>query len=624
MLTAVCSDGRDAFTVGLVGCTADAYDGYTLLTPDQSGDAFLVDVHGREVHSWTGAPSNGRRGAYLGPDGSLYSSATINNPAQAAGGVTGALYIQDWDGNLVWDFNFSNATQTLHHDIEVLPNGNVLAFAWSQVSSADMIDLGRDPSSVPVGGMWSERIVELEPTGLNTADVVWEWNLIDHLVQDFDPTKPNFGVVADNPQKFDVNLGTGRDWIHINAIDYNVELDQILFNSPFMGEFYVIDHSTTTAEAATSSGGNSGQGGDFLYRWGNPSNYGAPGPSQLFNQHDAQWIDAGNPGAGNFLVFNNQATPSSTVVEIVPPAIDAMGNYAFVAGSAFEPSAPATTLDTGINAGFISGAHRLPNGNTMFVNGPDGIIGELNPANELVWEYANPVSSSGVASQGSAAPFANVFKGRRYAPEFSGFTGRDLSPTGYVEDWTPGDYDLDGQMNATDLDLFCQGLSSQDRIYDLNFDDVLDVADVEVMVTDLLGTVMGDANLDGTVDGMDFLAWNASKFQASNNWSDGDFNCDGIVNGADFLIWNANKFNSVAPLLAVDSADRVESEFAELELETREIAQAENVAPVNGAVAKIDTHALSKRLPIRRSGQSRLQEPTGRESWFAQIGGADW
>ena len=141
MLTAVCSAGRDDFTVGLVECNSDASEGYTLLAADQSDEAFLLDIHGRVVNSWDNAPFPGRRGSRLGPDGSLYSSGVIPNPAQSAGGVTGALYIQNWEGDVTWTFNYSNATRTLHHDIEVLPNGNVLAFAWVRHSAAEMLSL---------------------------------------------------------------------------------------------------------------------------------------------------------------------------------------------------------------------------------------------------------------------------------------------------------------------------------------------------------------------------------------------------------------------------------------------------------------------------------------------------
>ena len=55
---------------------------------------------------------------------------------------------------------------------------------------------------------------------------------------------------------------------------------------------------------------------------------------------------------------------------------------------------------------------------------------------------------------------------------------------------------------------------------------------------------MCDANLDGFVDGLDFIEWNANKFTPVAEWCAGDFNADGFVDGLDFIIWNANKFQS--------------------------------------------------------------------------------
>ena len=210
--------------------------------------------------------------------------------------------------------------------------------------------------------------------------IVWEWHVWDHLIQDFDPSKANFGVVADNPQLIDINAVRASnpgaaDWLHANAVDYNAGLDQVMLGVPWLHEFWVIDHSTTTAEAAGHTGGDSGKGGDLLYRWGNPQIYdrGLAADQTLFNQHHPHWIEPDLPGEGNILVFNNgrgrPAGDFSTIDEIVQP-VDVNGNYTLGAGLPYGPAA-ATWVYTAspdpfdFFSGGLSGPQRLPNGNTL-------------------------------------------------------------------------------------------------------------------------------------------------------------------------------------------------------------------------------------------------------------------
>ena len=136
--------------------------------------------------------------------------------------------------------------------------------------------------------------------------------------------------------------------MHVNAVAYNADLDQIALSSPTFSEIWIIDHSTTTEEAAGHTGGNCGMGGDILYRWGNPYVYdrGGPGDQYFFVPHGVNWIDPGLPGEDNILVFNNGDRPGSndysTVDELVAPR-NPDGTYTIEDGEPFGPAAPAWT-----------------------------------------------------------------------------------------------------------------------------------------------------------------------------------------------------------------------------------------------------------------------------------------
>jgi hypothetical protein len=259
-------------------------------------------------------------------------------------------------------------------------------------------------------------------------------------------------VVADHPELIDLNfVGASRgeaDWNHINSVDYNAEFDQILLSVPRFSEVWVIDHSTTTEEAAGHSGGNSGKGGDILYRWGNPQAYraGDVGDRKLFSQHDAQWIESGLPGEGNILLFNNgNGRPGgaySSVDEFALP-VDASGNYALTPGTAYGPEEQVWIYtDENLTAFFadhISGAQRLPNGNTLICDGAHGTFFEVTTEGEIVWKYVNPVTGEGPLTQGDPIPTTQkaqanqVFRAYRYGPDYAGLADKDLTPGDPIE-----------------------------------------------------------------------------------------------------------------------------------------------------------------------------------------------
>jgi hypothetical protein len=434
----------DSTTIGLRQNDTNAFVGYTLFESGRSSMIYLIDNKGRYVHSWRSSYQPGNMN-YLLEDGSLLHTARLGNPDFTGGGTGGRVERYDWDGNLTWAWEYSNSVHCQHHDIEPLPNGNVLLVAWELKSRTEAIAAGRNPAKLTANKLWPDHIVEVNPA---TDSIVWEWHLWDHLIQDFDSTKANYGVVADHPELVDLNYTTtginGADWIHTNAIDYNPEFDQIVISSYQFSEIWIIDHSTTTEEARGHSGGRYGMGGDLLYRWGNPQAYRAGGTEdrKFYAQHDPLWILPGLPGAGHMTVFNNgKARPGSeySTVEELIPACDSAGNYARPApGTPFGPAAQhwiyAATPPTSFYSATISGAHRLPNGNTIICEGNSGRFFEVTRDSQVVWRYLNPVTDSIRLFQGDTVPGGMMgkqnatFRVTRYAPDYPGLAGKDLTP----------------------------------------------------------------------------------------------------------------------------------------------------------------------------------------------------
>ena len=459
-----------------------AFEGYTLVAPLASRVTHLVDMQGREVHRWES--QHGPSSVYLLPDGSILRHARLEGSKTfAGGGICGRIERIGWDGTLLWSYELATEDQISHHDALALPNGNVLLITWDYRYREDCIAAGRDPARTPDKGLWPDAVLEVQPTGSEGGEVVWEWHAWDHLVQDFDPALDHHGVLAEHPGRIDINYdhrdaaaespeerrkreeleaemralgyaggeeeeeapspvvggvpalaqpgGHGSDWMHTNAIAYSPELDLIALSSPHLSEIFIIDHSTTTDQAAGRSGGRYKQGGELLWRWGNPRNHGAgtKADQRLFYQHNVQWVPAGYPGAGHLLVFNNgQERPDgeySSIEELALPLVPGQGFTR--EGAAFGPKEPVWryTSKGDFYSAFISGCQRLPNGNTLICEGPEGRVFEVTPAGEVVWDWANTfvgdMKDAGI--EGHA-----LFRATRIAPDHPGVKGRALAP----------------------------------------------------------------------------------------------------------------------------------------------------------------------------------------------------
>jgi hypothetical protein len=437
-------------------------DGYVLFAPLLSTTTYLVDRGGRVVKTWeSGFPPGAS--VYLLANGHLLRCSRQPEPAVfGGGGVGGRLQEFSWDGEVVWEWVVASADRIQHHDIAPLPGGNVLVIAWETRTRKQALDAGRRPSRVGPAGLWSESILEVRPVPPRGGEVVWEWHLWDHLIQEVSAVRGGYGRLSEHPERIDVNGGRAArsttdelvqrlkslgylaggataadvdaDFVHANAIDYNPGLDQIALTVNQYHEVWILDHGTTTREAAGRAGGRSGRGGDLLYRWGNPAacGRGRAREQRLFGPHDAQWIPEGFPGAGHLTIFSNGPSREgdySSVLEIETP-LAARGRYELQSGSPFGPGAPvweyAGSAERPFFAEFISGAQRLESGNTFVTDGPEGRFFEVTPEGKTVWEYLNPYS--GRAPNPAGDPRFSVFRATFVPAGHAALSGRDLRP----------------------------------------------------------------------------------------------------------------------------------------------------------------------------------------------------
>ena len=185
-----CSGAVEDATVGLTYCDERSEPGYTLFTPLYWPAVYLIDQAGSKVHEWVVEDGPGSTVA-LTDDGDMVRLWENIGVVQFA-----------WTGEESARVDLeTDAGVNPHHSLTLLPNGNVLVVASEEIQPEEAAAAGWI-GGAPFAPVKSDRIVELD---LATGDVVWEWRLWDHLVQDYDSDKDGFGVVADNPQLVDIN-----------------------------------------------------------------------------------------------------------------------------------------------------------------------------------------------------------------------------------------------------------------------------------------------------------------------------------------------------------------------------------------------------------------------------------
>ena len=437
---------------------SEVNDGLVLISDFTTESVVLIDIDNNIVNSWEVNDYNLLR-SYLTPDSILVTISKLNNLP--------VLQKYDWDGLLLWTFIFEEGECLIHHEQVILPNGNILAICKETIIAEENIYFNED--------LVIDKIIEIEPLDNDQANIIWEWHFYDHLIQDYDPNMLNYGIISENPQLFNINAYNSLgDFTHLNCVDFNSELNQIIFSSRSLNEIFIIDHSTTTEEAKSHIGGIYGKGGDFLYRWGNPINYnrGDFGDQKLHAPHAVNWINSDYPGGGNILLFDNEYDVSiSAIIEFQPPILS-NGLYSLDANEPFEPN-EYTWINHSSNYYSLShsGAFRMPNGNTLItIFGVPPLyeinIIEIDENGVLQWEYLGSFIT---------------FRASKY-------------PYTYFNSMVQiGDINEDGLLNILDIVILVNcvlqigyGYECYDELGDTNLDGVINILDVVILINIIL------------------------------------------------------------------------------------------------------------------------------------------
>ena len=340
--------------------------GYTLLANVGGEHATLIDMEGRICHRWHS--ERGIPHGYLLPNGNLLCRMKPPHDVEGVagfGGSSAGLFELDWDGNEVWVYEDAS----VHHDFLRLDNGNTLTLVWEPMPEemSARVRGGYEREEDAGKPMYGDKVREIAPDG----STVGEWTVWDAL-------DPEEEVICP--------LERRQEWTHTNSVDLTPE-----------GDFLLSMRQVDTVAILGR------EKGEIRWKWG---------PGELSHQHNASFLNN-----GHVLMFDNgphrRGPSGSRAVEVNPATSEVEWEY-----KGMQP--------LHLFSFHISGAERLPNGNTLVCEGAAGRVVEVTPSKEIVWEYINPFF---VPDRRFGGVNNMLYRALRYGPDDPALRGRDLDPS---------------------------------------------------------------------------------------------------------------------------------------------------------------------------------------------------
>ncbi len=408
-----------------------AWEGYTLLSSirghksDKKPPAgvadlglcgvILIDMEGNIVNDWPllAVP------AKMLPGGHILGMAITPANGPPVNGIQ-TLMQMDWYGNEVWRWSGPPGViggARVHHDFqrEGNPVGYYVPGQNSLVNSGKTLVLsmaGSPPAGTVSAPGISNFLLQEEAIYEVAADgaVLWSWIPSEHFDQmGFDEAAKDaimtvrvmgIGGVAGDPNG-------PTDWQHINSTSY-LGPNEWYANGDlrFHPDNIIYDSRTANYIAIIARHDNPGKwvAGDIVWRVGPhySQGYNESRIGQIIGPHMAHMIPRHLPGAGNILVFDNGGVAGygsllpgmpgtypatfrdySRIIEFDPITFKTVWEYTCPEKRTLRNRA----MERKFYSRLISGAQRLPNGNTLITEGAYGRVFEVSRRGEIVWEY---------------------------------------------------------------------------------------------------------------------------------------------------------------------------------------------------------------------------------------------
>lgn len=311
--------------------------GYNLYVLHELTKAELFDEEGRVINSWQHQPGKMWANGELLPNGDfiVMGAGPCDLPGPLITDDSRYIIRFNWQGEIIWKRKL-----TAHHDVEVTPRDQLLTLTFERRIVPEI-----DPE-VPVR---DDRLTLLSHAG----EVLESFSLYDVLSArpELFPLRKVPPTTWSEAPWIDLFHCNSIEWMHHEHLvsrDPLYDLGNVLVCSRWQNRIFIVNWERK----------------ELLWSWGN---------GRLSGPHDARVLEN-----GHILVFDNGVgRKRSRVLEVDPLSRKIVWRYKAPNPGDFH------TITRGSN-------QRLPNGNTLITNSDHGLVFEVTPGGDVVWEFRCP------------------------------------------------------------------------------------------------------------------------------------------------------------------------------------------------------------------------------------------